>query len=95
MTRQQRIINRLLEASQIVMKDEKAEVILSISSDSLDSICTSVESTPITFLTVGVSTAVRAAIDNHMPLFLLQELISKMYEDARNEEVYYDTDGKE
>lgn len=86
MTRQQRIINRLLEVSQIVMKDEHTEIILSVSSDSLDSVCTSVESTPMTFLTVGVSTAVRAAIDNHIPLFLLQELIAKMYEEERNNE---------
>ena len=87
MTRQQRIINRLLEAAQLAMRDEHVEVILSISSDPDDVVSTSVESTPTTFLTVGTSMAVKAAIDNHIPLFLLQELIAKLYEDILGEEV--------
>ena len=87
MTRQQRIINRLLEAAQLAMHDEHVEVILSISSDPDDVVSTSVESTPTTFLTVGTSMAVKAAIDNHIPLFLLQELIAKLYEDILGEEV--------
>lgn len=87
MTRQQRIINRLLEAAQIAMHDEHVEVILSISSDPNETISTSVESTPTTFLTVGTSMAVKAAIDNHIPLYVLQELIAKLYEENLGEEV--------
>lgn len=86
MTRQQRIINRLLEAAQLAMHDEHVEVILSVSSDPDDSISTSIESTPTTFLTVGTSMAAKAAIDNHIPLFILQELIAKLYEEELRKE---------
>lgn len=86
MSRQQRIISRLIEAAQLVASNEHAEMILSISSELDDVVSTSVESTPKTFLTVGVGMAAKAAIDNQIPLYVLQELIAKLYEEELNNE---------
>lgn len=84
MPRQKRIINRLIEASQFVIAHPEAEVILSISKDNEEAVRTWVESTPTTMLTVGVSMAVKSAIDEGIPLFVLQELIHEMYERVRD-----------
>lgn len=83
MPRQKRIINRLIEAAQFAMSNKDAEVILSISKDPDDAVRTWVESTPATMLTVGVSMAAKAAVDQKLPLFALQELIHHMYEEIR------------
>ena len=84
MTRQQRIVNRLLETAQLACASKDIEVIMSISTEPEDSIRTWVEASHTTMLTVGVTMAVKSAIDEHMPLFTLQELIAKMYEDVRD-----------
>ena len=84
MTRQRRIVNRLLETAQLACANKDIEVIMSISIEPEDPIRTWVEASQTTMLTVGVSMAVKSAIDAHMPLFALQELIAKMYEDVRD-----------
>lgn len=87
MSRQKRIINRLIEIAQIAMKDEHFEAIVSYSTKDEKTVRTWVESTSTTMLTAGVGMAVKAAIDDSIPLFVLQELIAKMYEDVlRGEE---------
>lgn len=97
MPRQKRIINRLIEASQYVIAHPEAEVILSMSRDNDDAVSTWVESTPTTMLTVGVSMAVKSAVDQGLPLFVLQELIHEMYERVRDgkECKENDTNGEE
>lgn len=95
MTRQQRIVNRLMEAAQLACAYEDIEIIMSISRDPEDSVRTWVESTPTTMLTVGVSMVAKAAIDQHLPLFALQELIAKMYEDVRDGRECDDVDNEE
>lgn len=92
MTRQQRIVNRLIEAAQLATTKKDIEVIMSISSDPEDTIRTWVESTPTTMLTVGVSMSVKAAIDQGLPLFALQELIHHMYEEVRDGKECVDSD---
>lgn len=84
MSRQKRIINILIEASQFVITHPEAEVILSMSKDNDEAVRTWVESTPSTMLTVGVSMAVKSAVDGGLPLFVLQELIHEMYERVRD-----------
>lgn len=84
MTRQQRIVNRLIETAQLACNNKDIEVIMSVSTEPEDAVRTWVEASQATMLTVGVSMAVKSAIDEHMPLFILQELIAKMYEDVRD-----------
>lgn len=84
MTRQRRIVNRLLETAQLACANKDIEVIMSVSTEPEDSVRTWIEASQSTMLTVGVSMAVKSAIDEHMPLFILQELIAKMYEDVRD-----------
>lgn len=84
MTRQRRIVNRLLETAQLACANKDIEVIMSVSTEPEDSVRTWVEASQTTMLTVGVSMAVKSAIAENMPLFILQELIAKMYEDVRD-----------
>lgn len=84
MTRQKRIVNRLLETAQYVCANPDAEVIVSVGKENDEALRTWVESTTTSMLTVGVSMAVKSAVEEGLPLFVLQELIHDMYERVRD-----------
>lgn len=84
MLRQERIINKLFNVAEFVAEHRDSEVIIATSTKSEDITSTWIEASQSTMLTVGVSMAVKSAINSHIPLFILQELIAKMYEDVRD-----------
>ena len=82
MNRQKRIANTLIEITQLAMSNPEAEVIISVSKDKEDQVRTIVEATDTTMLTAGLSLAIKSAINQRMPLFILQELLASLYQDV-------------
>lgn len=82
MNRQKRIANTLIEIAQLAMSNPEAEVIISVSKEKEDQVRTIVEATDTTMLTAGLSLAIKSAINQRMPLFILQELLASLYQDV-------------